>query len=72
MLEIGLIVGGLMVVIGVSTAGLALSGWSGQGFGDLDPFYTMRLVIPSALAMMMGVQTIFAGFFLGLLGMREG
>jgi glycosyltransferase involved in cell wall biosynthesis len=72
MLEIGLIVGGLMVVIGLAMAGKALSGWSGQGFGDLDPFYTMRQVIPSTLAMMMGVQTMFAGCFLGLLGMRKG
>jgi glycosyltransferase involved in cell wall biosynthesis len=71
MLEWGLVAGGLMFVVGVVLAVLAISGWSGQGFGDLDPFNTMRLVIPSALAMMMGVQTVFAGFFLGLLGMRE-
>ncbi len=70
MLEVGLVVGGLLVIGGVVIGGLAVGGWSGQGFGNLDPFSTMRLVIPSALALMMGVQTVFAGYFLGLLGMR--
>lgn len=70
MLEAGLVVGGVLVLVGVGLAGAAISGWSGESFGELDPFSTMRLVIPSALAMMMGVQTVIAGFFLGLLGMR--
>ncbi len=71
MLEAGLLIGGLLVCTGVVLGLLAVSGWSGRSFGDLDPSSTMRLVIPSALAMMMGVQTVFAGCFLGLLGMRE-
>lgn len=70
-LEAGLIVGGVFAIIGVVLTGLAIGGWSGRSFGDLDPSSTMRLVIPAALAMMMGVQTVFAGCFLGLLGMRK-
>ncbi len=70
-LEVCLVVGGLWVAVGVVLGGLALGGWSAQRFGDLDPLHTMRLVIPSVLALTLGVQTVFAGCFLGLLGMRE-
>ena len=69
-LEGCLVVGAFMIVTGVVLAGLAVGGWRAEHFGDLDPFSTMRLVIPSVLALMLGVQTVFAGFFLGLLGMR--
>ncbi len=69
-LECGLIAGAGLMVVGVVLGGLAVGDWSGHAFGDLDPSSTMRLVIPSALAMMMGMQTVFAGCFLGLLGMR--
>jgi len=71
MLEAGLVLGGLLVCLGLVLAAIAVGGWSGHSFGDLDPSSTMRRVIPSALAMMMGVQTVFVGCFLGLLGMRE-
>lgn len=71
MLEAALVLGGLLIGTGLMMAAIAVGGWSGRSFGDLDPSHTMRLVIPSALAMMMGVQTIFAGCFLGLLGMRD-
>lgn len=69
-LEWGLIAGAGLMAVGVVLGGLAVGDWSGHSFGDLDPSSTMRLVIPSALAMMMGMQTVFAGCFLGLLGMR--
>lgn len=69
-LEGGLIAGAGLMGVGVLLGGLAVGDWSGHSFGDLDPSHTMRLVIPSALAMMMGMQTVFAGCFLGLLGMR--
>lgn len=69
-LEGCLVVGSLMILTGVVLAGLAVGGWRAEHFGDLDPFRTMRLVVPSVLAMTLGVQTTFAGFFLGLLGLR--
>ncbi len=70
-LEKCLTAGGLLFVVGVAIAGVAVGGWFKQHFGDLDPFHTMRLVIPSILAMTLGVQTAFAGFFIGLLKMRD-
>jgi len=69
-LEVVLGIGVVMIFLGVVVAGLAVGGWSAQRFGELDPFHTMRMVIPSAVLLTLGVQTVFAGCFLGLLGMR--
>ncbi len=70
-LESGLALGALLVLVGLVIAVLAIAGWRAEHFGDLDPFNTMRLVIPSVLAMTLGVQTMFASFFLGLLQIRR-
>ena len=70
-LEVGLLVGAMLVVVGVGTSAYALGFWHTQHFGPLDYSHTMRLVIPAALCLILGVQTIFASFFLSVLGLRR-
>ncbi len=70
-LEIGVVFGALCVVGGLAWLGSAVAGWEARGFGTLDPRTTMREVIPGVLLLMLGVQTVFASFFLGVLGLRR-
>ena len=37
----------------------------------LNPEVTLRVVAPSATAMIVGLQLIFSSFFLGVLGLRR-
>jgi hypothetical protein len=41
--------------------------WHAAGFGDLTASHMLRLTLPSASALMLGVEAIFASFFIGLL-----
>jgi hypothetical protein len=43
----------------------ALLGWAGDAYGALDPFQTMRIVIPSLLALGIGAELALAACFLG-------
>jgi glycosyltransferase involved in cell wall biosynthesis len=70
-LEVGLAVGALLTTAGLVAAGFAVAGWGGKHFGQLDYSHTMRLVIPSALFLTQGAQTIFASFFMSVLGLRR-
>jgi hypothetical protein len=70
-LESGLLVGGLLSVVGLAMSGYAVDTWSAQNFGPLDISHTLRLVIPAALCLTLGVQTIFSSFFLSILGLRH-
>ena len=70
-LEVGIAVGTLLTVAGLATAVYAVSTWGSQHFGPLDYAHTMRLVIPSALFLTLGAQTIFASFFMSVLGLRR-
>jgi len=67
-LETGLVVGGLMLLAGVAGTALAVLSWGARGFGALDPSLTMREVLPAAVLLTLGVQTVFASFFLSILG----
>jgi len=70
-LETGLALGALMAVLGIAGTVVAVLSWGAVGFGALDPRLTMREIIPAAVLLTLGVQTIFASFFLSILGMDE-
>lgn len=61
------LVGAFLFTAGLVVAIAQFVGWSHTGFGELDAHDTVRSAIPAALAMMLGVQTIMAGFFAGVL-----
>lgn len=66
-LEVGLITGSLLVLIGLILSIGAVTLWGDQGFGSLQPTETLRWVIPGALGMLLGFQMILTSFFLGVL-----
>ena len=70
-LESGLIAGAAMVIGGVSASVYAVSVWKAHSFGALDPFHTLRIVIPAATLIAIGSQTILSSFFLSVLGLRR-
>ena len=67
-LESGLALGVLMCAVGVAGTIFAVLTWGSVGFGALDPRTTMREIIPALVLLTLGVQTIFASFFLSILG----
>jgi glycosyltransferase involved in cell wall biosynthesis len=70
-LESGLIAGAAMIICGVAASVYAVSIWKAHSFGALDPFHTLRIVIPAATLIVMGSQTILSSFFLSVLGLRR-
>jgi hypothetical protein len=61
----------LLFLLGVAGTAVAVLSWGAVGFGNLDPRLTMREVIPAAVLLTLGVQTIFASFFLSILGIDD-
>jgi glycosyltransferase involved in cell wall biosynthesis len=70
-LELGIVVGLLLTLTGLGTLGAAVWSWNQAGFGELDPRLTMRVVIPGAVLLVLGIQTVFSSFFLSVLGIRR-
>ena len=69
-LETGIVAGIALVIIGLALAAAAIGIWQTQDFGPIvDAPRTLRVVIVSALAITLGVQTFFASFFLSVLGL---
>lgn len=69
-LELAVLLGGLLVLLGL--VGVALSAWiwAKRSFGDLEVSSMMRLLMPSVTAMIVGVQLSAAGFLSSVLELR--
>jgi hypothetical protein len=70
-LEVGLVVGALLLLTGLTLSALAVFQWGRHSFGALNPEVTMRLFTPGLTAAILGMQTIFSSFFLSILGLHR-
>ena len=59
-----LALGGLLGIVGETAY------WAMTGFGELDASRALRLVVPAATALTVGLQLVFGGFISSLLGLR--
>ena len=70
-LERGLVAGLIMILGGAALSVLAIGGWIGSDFGPLSPSQTMRVAIPATTLLMLGVQAVYATFFMSFLGIKS-
>lgn len=54
------------IVAGLASVFWLLNVWRSDAFGNLDPFVAMRIAIPSATAITLGLQVSFAALFMSL------
>jgi hypothetical protein len=62
----GLLTGTIIALLGVFGFFYALARWQNAAFAQLDPFEMMRVVVPSAVALALGVQIVFATLYLSM------
>jgi glycosyltransferase involved in cell wall biosynthesis len=68
-LEVGLIVGALLILAGAGMWIFGLNYWRSHHFGPLDPDTAFRIVIPAFVSLVLGIQIVLSSFFLSVLGM---
>jgi hypothetical protein len=66
-LEFGLIAGSLCVITGLGLAAAAVGFWGVHAFGPLNPEQSLRIVVPSATLLILGLQIGFSSCLLGVL-----
>jgi len=69
--EVGIIIGIFLFIVGIGILISAVLYWKSIGFGDLPSEYTRRIVISAITAIALGTQTIFSGFALGVFGINK-
>jgi glycosyltransferase involved in cell wall biosynthesis len=68
-LEAGLTLGGILFLAGFSGCAWITWGWAASGFG---PLYQIRQILFWSMWLFLGIQIIFASFFLSMLGISRG
>jgi glycosyltransferase involved in cell wall biosynthesis len=69
-LETGLVAGAALLGAGLFGLVHEFLAWKETGFAALDPLVSIRVTFPSAMALVLGIQVIFASFFLSVLGLK--
>lgn len=69
--EKGAVLGLLLTLCGIIMTAAAFVIWKGTSFGNLDPQEMMRMTIPALTLMVVGIEMIFASFFIGILNIRH-
>jgi hypothetical protein len=64
-----LVCGGLLLVVGLGLNAWLVREWCRHGLGPLDMAVTLRYALWGFTAMVLGLQTIYSGFFVSMLGM---
>lgn len=70
-LEVGLITGAALALAGLGGSAYALFSWGETSFGGQDTSRTLRVIIPSVTALVLGCQIMLSSFFLSVLGLRR-
>jgi len=71
-LEHGLLFAAALIVAGLAGDIWFFIAWKSTGFGDLDVQSAMRWAIPFTTCLVVGLQLLFASFFLSMLGISRG
>lgn len=61
--ESSALVGGILILVGLALGLASIYAWQKLGFGSLEKASQLRCVITSCLALTLGTQTVFSGFF---------
>jgi len=69
--EAGIIIGLLIMLLGLGLLGYAVIGWESVHFGRLSYQASLRKVIPAVICISLGIQTVFSGFVLAMLGLER-
>ncbi len=70
-LERGLVIGVLALLVGLGLAIYSILNWGSNDFGALDTRDAVRVAVPAATLLVLGVETIMASFFLSVLGLAR-
>lgn len=66
----GIFAGIILTVLGILLSILAVIVWGKNSFGELIPEQIMRIIIPAVTMIAIGIETIFASFFMGILQIK--
>jgi glycosyltransferase involved in cell wall biosynthesis len=70
-LELGLIIGAMLLIAGLFMSSSALSYWGEHRYAAINPEVTMRLVVPAVMAGLAGLQTIMFSMVMGFMNLTE-
>ncbi len=70
-MELGLVIGILILFAGMGGTFYSIYQWEQSHFGQLEYSKTLRIVIPSVVAIILGLQTVLSSFLISVLSVNK-
>lgn len=70
-LELGLVVGIVLVLLGLAGSVWGVASWAKDDFGRLDTSQMLRVIIPAGLSLALGAQLMLQSFFFSVLQLQR-
>ncbi len=70
-MEFGLVIGVIILFAGMGGTFYSLYQWEQSHFGQLEYSKTLRIVIPSVVAIILGLQTVLSSFLISVLSVNK-
>lgn len=67
----GIVIGFILFFVGIIVSIFGILVWKKASFGQLDPTIVMRMLIPAVTVIVIGIQVLFASFFIGILNIKH-
>ena len=67
----GVLLGFILFFLGIAASITAFAIWGKNDFGTLNPQKMMRITIPAVVCICIGIQLIFASFFIDILNVKH-
>ncbi len=64
-------IGSIFVILGIILTIISLVSWKNVSFGNLEPNTFMPQVILATTSLIVGIQIIFSGFFVGVMNIKQ-
>ncbi len=69
--EKGVVIGVILTILGIIATIIAFVIWGNHSFGNLQPESIMKITIPATTLIAIGIELVFASFFLGILEIKR-
>jgi glycosyltransferase involved in cell wall biosynthesis len=68
--DLSMLFGAVLTILGIVISYYSFTYWKSRHFGNLNPSNTFRMVLPGIFSILLGINFVIYGFFMGIINLK--